>query len=166
MSERPATGYLRNGDELVITRTVDLSPAEAWEALTTPDRLAAWYGTFSGDPASGRIQISMSAEGETYANDADVLECVSGREFQLRFHGAYPWQIGVEIAPARGGRAAESAEVSLVHYFEGAEMDPSIGPGWEYYLDCFIAAETGGDLSAVSFDDYYPAQAEYYSELS
>ena len=155
---KPATGYLRNGDELVIPRQVPLDPAEVWDALTDPQRLSAWYGTWSGDPASGRISITMVDGGDSYTN-ADVLVCQPGREFQLRFHGAYQWHIGVEIDAADGATA-----LRLVHYFEGADMDPSIGPGWEYYLDSFLAAETGGE--AVTFDDYFPAQAEYYSALS
>ena len=40
-----------------------------------------------------------------------------------------------------------------------------MGPGWEYYLDRLVAAETGGDLAAIDFErDYYPAMAEYYRE--
>ena len=40
---------------------------------------------------------------------------------------------------------------------------PSVGPGWEYYLDRLVAAETGGDPATVDFDrDYYPAMAEHY----
>ena len=33
----------------------------------------------------------------------------------------------------------------------------SVGPGWDYYLDRLVAAETGGDLADVDCDDYYPA---------
>jgi len=38
----------------------------------------------------------------------------------------------------------------------------SVGPGWDYYLDRLVAAETGGDLTAIDFDDYYPAFAAHY----
>ena len=41
----------------------------------------------------------------------------------------------------------------------------NIGPGWEYYLDRLVAAETGGDVEAIAWDDYYPAQAAYYGDL-
>jgi hypothetical protein len=40
-----------------------------------------------------------------------------------------------------------------------------VGPGWEYYLDRLVAAETGGDVAAIDFDrDYYPAMQEHYRE--
>lgn len=42
----------------------------------------------------------------------------------------------------------------------------SVEPGWEYYLDRLVAAETGGDPSAIDFDrDYYPALSSYYAGL-
>ena len=28
----------------------------------------------------------------------------------------------------------------------------SVGPGWEYYLDRLVAAETDGDVGAIDFD--------------
>ena len=51
--------------------------------------------------------------------------------------------------------------------FSQPELDPvdgeSVGPGWEYYLDRLVAAETDGDVAAIDFErDYYPAMADYY----
>jgi hypothetical protein len=51
--------------------------------------------------------------------------------------------------------------------FTQTEVDPSeaesVGPGWEYYLDRFVAAVTDGDMSAIDFErDYYPAMVEHY----
>ncbi len=45
------------------------------------------------------------------------------------------------------------------------EMASSVGPGWEYYLDRLVAAETGGDVADVKWDDYYPALADDYRAL-
>ena len=44
-------------------------------------------------------------------------------------------------------------------------MAAGVGPGWEYYLDRLVAAETGGDVAAIDFDDYHPAQSDYYRAL-
>ena len=51
------------------------------------------------------------------------------------------------------------------------ELDPdeveSVGPGWEYYLDRLVAAETGGDPDAVDFArDYHPAMSGHYRPLA
>ena len=37
-----------------------------------------------------------------------------------------------------------------------AETAGEIGPGWDYYLDRLVAAETGGDVAAIDFNDYHP----------
>ena len=42
------------------------------------------------------------------------------------------------------------------------ELAESVGPGWDYYLDRMVAAESGGDVSAIVFDDYYPALSDHY----
>ena len=42
------------------------------------------------------------------------------------------------------------------------ELASSVGPGWEYYLDRLVAAETGGDVGSIVWDDYYPGQADHY----
>jgi hypothetical protein len=44
-------------------------------------------------------------------------------------------------------------------------MAENVGPGWEYYLDRLVAAETGGDPAAIEFGDYYPAMSEHYRTL-
>ena len=49
------------------------------------------------------------------------------------------------------------------HLDEGADLG-SIGPGWEYYLDMLVASRAGDDLP--DFGDYYPAQKEYYANLT
>ena len=46
-----------------------------------------------------------------------------------------------------------------------AEMATGVGPGWEYYLDRLVAAETGGDVAGIDFGDYYPALSDYYRAL-
>ena len=44
-------------------------------------------------------------------------------------------------------------------------MAAGVGPGWEYYLDRLVAAETGADVAAIDFDDYYPAQSDHYRAM-
>ncbi len=53
--------------------------------------------------------------------------------------------------------------------FTQPDIDPveaeSVGPGWEYYLDRLVAAESDGDVDAIDFDrDYYPAMLEHYKQ--
>ena len=45
-----------------------------------------------------------------------------------------------------------------------AEQAAGVGPGWEYYLDRLVDAETGADPAQRDFErDYYPAMSAYYA---
>jgi hypothetical protein len=37
----------------------------------------------------------------------------------------------------------------------------SFGPGWEFYLDALAASRDGA--AVPDFNDYYPAQKEYFA---
>ncbi len=48
---------------LVLTRDFAARAEVVWAAITESDRLARWIGTFSGDPATGRVLLQMNARG-------------------------------------------------------------------------------------------------------
>ena len=45
---------------LVQTRTFAAPIEDVWAAITEPERLARWIGTWTGDPASGRVRFAMT----------------------------------------------------------------------------------------------------------
>lgn len=162
-----ATGAIRNNCELTFSRTVPLTVDEAWSALTEPEKLATWYGPWSGDP-HGEIAVTMIAEEGQPTMAMRVLSCEKPRGYVVQALGEYAWRLGIEIEPgAEEGTEAGHAVVTLVHYLakQDAEMVDSIGPGWDYYLDCFVAAVTGGNPRALDFNDYFPALQGHYEEL-
>src|SRR5690606_32903031 len=69
---RPET---RKGqDYLVLPRTLAASVDDVWAAITEPERLGRWFGTWTGDPATGQVRVRWDFEeemaDETYAIDA------------------------------------------------------------------------------------------------
>ncbi len=56
----------RHGDRdyLVLERTFAAPVEDVWAAVTEPERLQRWIGTWTGDPASGQVTFRMTAEGE------------------------------------------------------------------------------------------------------
>lgn len=161
-----ATGRLerRDGvDLLVLERTLPLAPGELWAAVTESARLGRWIATWEGDPASGRVQVQMVAEGEDVAPaEYEVRACEPPRRLALRYAGDFGvWEIELTVAAAGGGATLTFTQV--VH--DAAALE-NIGPGWDYYLDRLVAAETGGDPAAVVWDDYYPALAGHYREVA
>lgn len=56
----PITGTLDTaGPDLVLTRTVAAPAARIWEHLNRSELLGTWFGTFTGDPASGSVMVAL-----------------------------------------------------------------------------------------------------------
>jgi uncharacterized protein YndB with AHSA1/START domain len=51
-------------DYIVLTRTFRAPIQDVWAAVTEPQRLERWIGTWTGDPESGEVTFRMTAEGE------------------------------------------------------------------------------------------------------
>lgn len=147
---------------LVIERDLDHGATDVWEALTRPDELQAWIGTWWGTPGAGQtVMFQMTAEGEsTEPVEALVEECLPVESLRVTFASdRVVWRVGVELAP-QGSARTHLRFVMRVH---DDEVVSDIGPGWEYYLDRLAAALAGEAMPA--WEDYYPAQCDYYGAL-
>ncbi|NHC22240.1 polyketide cyclase [Nocardioides sp. IC4_145] len=152
------------GGTLMLTRHLPLPASEVWTALTEPARLERWIGTWTGDPAEGQVMFTMTAEGEhAPAEQMTISVCEPPLRLVLVSRvGDDWWDLELELGAAADG--------GTLLTFKQPGVDPaaaeSVGPGWEYYLDRLVAAETGGDVSAIDFDrDYYPAMAAHYRRV-
>lgn len=68
------------------------------------------------------------------------------------------WPVSVQLVSAGSGTTVE-----LRHEL-GAEDDiGDVGPGWEFYMDRFVAALSGGVMHP--WDYYYPTMKEPYEAL-
>lgn len=153
----------RRGDAtyLVLEREFRAPAEDVWAALTDPDRLVRWIGTWTGDPASGEVAFRMTAEGEDAPEEAHrIIECDPPRRLVTESSpdaDSTIWRLELDLAEAGGTTTLSFAQ----RVGEGIPVD-SVGPGWDYYLDRLRAAETTGEVAAVAWDDYYPALAEHY----
>ena len=147
---------------LFVTRTFHASIDDVWAAITDPDRLERWLGTWQGDPSSGSVRFRMGFEGEGASDeDMEIRECDPPRTLKVTSNvGPYLWYLDVDLSEEDGVTTLAFSQPGLDH-----DDALSVGPGWEYYLDRLVAVETGGDLESIDFDrDYYPAMADYYRE--
>jgi hypothetical protein len=69
------------------------------------------------------------------------------------------WHLEAHLSEAHG-----ITELRFTQRLDDRTGVGEVGPGWEYYLDNLVASRTGGALP--DFDDYYPAQKQYYLELA
>lgn len=166
MSETPrATGTAdaHDPDWVVLERTFAAPIDVVWAALTEPDRLVRWLGTWSGDPSQGRIEFRMTAEGEDVPPETFHLDvCDPPRRLHLTTESADAgtWKLRLELSEQGG-----VTTLAFAQHLTDPEVAASVGPGWEYYLDRLVAAETGGDVAAIDFDDYYPSLSDHYRGL-
>lgn len=162
-----ATGRkeVRDGQPYVVfTRTFRAPIDDVWAAVTESERLARWIGSWTGDPDDGHVMFRMLFEGDEHpAERMDIEECRPPHHLSLRSTAPGPdgtsqiWQLLLDLA--------ESDGVTTFTFSQSVPeptMAESVGPGWDYYLDRMVAAETGGDPGSLDFDDYYPRLADHY----
>jgi len=149
---------------LVLERRFDAPIDAVWAAITEPERLARWVGTWTGEPQSGSVDFQMLYEGEGAAVEVFTIDaCHPPTRLELTstapFDGETPveWHLQLDLAE-RGGVTTLTFAQSVPE----PGMAESVGPGWEYYLDRLVVAEADGDVAAVDFDDYYPSQSGHY----
>lgn len=159
----------RRGDTdwIVFTRTFRAPIKDVWAAVTDPGRMARWIGTWTGDPASGSVRFLMTAEEGASEEVHHIEVCDPPRHLLTRSLGEgldgqeHEWLVEM--------RLKEEGDVTTLIFGQllpRTEWAHHIGPGWDYYLDRLVAAETGGDVGAVDWDrDYYPALVPAYEKL-
>ena len=167
MSQPDPTGRReqREGKDFLVIERRFSAPVEAvWAAVTEPERLTRWIGTWTGDPASGSVDFRMLYEGEGAAVEVfTILECEAPR--RLAVTSTVPFEEGRLVEWHLTLDLTEDAGVTTLAFGQSvpeASMAESVGPGWEYYLDRLVAAETGDDPGSLDFDDYYPSQSGHY----
>lgn len=151
----------RTADGIAITRCFEADVCEVWAWITDPDRTAQWFGRWSGDPASGSVQVQLAAEEGAPTSTSRILACEAPH--RLVVENGPGWVVTLEVAEAADG---SGAVLTLSQAMDDAECAASVGPGWEFYLDRLVTARDGGDVDALAFEpDYVPGQSEHYRAL-
>lgn len=155
----PLGAVLRDdqGMRLEFVRTFPDPIERVWAAVTDPDELATWFGTWRGDPSTGTIEIAP-IEGGGEFQPAELVECDAPRRVAVVLPSPDgPWPLSVELSEADG-----LTTLVFVHRLAEPYDATSIGPGWHYYLDRLDAAVhatpmPGGD----DWPAYEPLGARY-----
>ena len=156
-------GRREGRDAVVFERRFRAPIEDVWAAITEPERLARWIGTWTGDPASGSVSFTMNAEGEGAAPSTyEIDACEPPRRLVVRSVNDYGvWVLHLDLEHEAG-----VTTLAFAHVVDDPDMIESTGPGWDWYLDRLVAAETGADPTALDWDrDYYPALREHYVTL-
>ena len=146
-----------DGLRLEFVRTFPDPIATVWSAVTDPEELAAWFGTWRGDPSTGTIEI-CSIEGGGEFKPAQIVECDAPRKVAIVLPSPDgPWPLSVELSESDG-----VTTLVFVHRLAEPYDASSIGPGWHYYLDRLDAAVHGTAMpEGEDWPAYEPLGAHY-----
>lgn len=116
----------------------------------------------AGDPATGRVLIAMTAEGEDVEPEELTIRNRSPPHSVAADTavGEQTWHLRFELSHQDGVTTLLFAQLL------GDDDLGSVGPGWEYYLDRLAAAIDGGDVGGIDWETYFPALSEYYTALA
>lgn len=152
---------------IVFRRTFAAPIDDVWAAVTEPERLARWIGTWQGDPRSGEVTFQMLYEDEDMPAEVFAIEeCEPPRTLVITSTIPYdgentePWHLRLSLTEADG-----TTTFTFAQNVPSPEMAEGVGPGWDYYLDRLVAAEAGHDVAAIDFGAYHPAMAPHYKAL-
>ncbi len=162
MTTPPGTIEQRDGQHVLVqTREFKAPIEDVWAAVTEPDRLARWIGSWAGDPASGTVDFRMLFEGDDPAAETmEIRVCEPPRRLHLTSRsGDEVWLLELDLTHADGVTTLIFSQPGVTR-----EQASSVGPGWDYYLDRLVDAETGADPAQRDFErDYYPARSDHYT---
>lgn len=161
-----STGALEDdGRTLVLTRRFATQIGDVWASITDPERLGRWFGTWSGDPSSGSVMVTMNAEPEPVPPVRYAIHaCEPPRLLAVSATDGYGnWRLTAELSELDGATTLVLRQEDL----DPGSL-PEIGPGWEWYLDRLLAAVSGS--SPPTLDDfdagYMPMSAAYAAMVS
>jgi uncharacterized protein YndB with AHSA1/START domain len=107
-------------------------PAEdVWSALTEPDRMARWIGTYDGERAPGGTgTFTMTHEEEPAGEPLRIAECDPPRRLVVEWVGQDDWSIEVDL-----WRDGDRTVLRFRQVFAADADVADFAAGWHWYLD-------------------------------
>jgi uncharacterized protein YndB with AHSA1/START domain len=148
------------GRDLVLERILPGSIDDAWASITESDRLARWFGTWTGEPRVGAtLELRLVAEEGDATSQAEILACEPPTHLAVSTHDqGGTWLLEATLTPIDSNHT----RLRFVHHLDEEAKSEEVGPGWEYYLDRLVAAMNGNPMP--DFDDYWPSLSSAYAD--
>lgn len=138
MTVNTPLGEVRRDDLGLRLEFVRLFPTDVrdlWSAVTESDRCVLWFGAWSGDPASGTVELVMTAEEGAPAQSVAIVECTEPARLVIDMPSPDgSWRLSLEI-----GTDDVGSRLVFTQRLADTDEASSIGPGWHFYLDRLAA---------------------------
>lgn len=147
-----------DGMRLEFVRSYRERVADVWSALTEPDRVARWFGSWTGDPATGAVEMLMTEDEGSTPQTVVIVVCEPPTRLVVDLPGREgTWRLSASLREQAGGSMLVFTQ-RLAQPYDAS----SIGPGWHYYLDR-LDAVVAGTAVPEGWDDYYPSLQDAYA---
>jgi uncharacterized protein YndB with AHSA1/START domain len=163
----PATGRREQydgSDWVVYVRRLRLPVDAAWEAITSPEQLGSWVGTWRRSDAAGTGEFTFAYEGDDVLPLSVRVEHVEPcRRVAVALFDpgeVDAWRLDVTLED-RGGETELTVRQSILN----PALAPAVAAGCEFYLDRLVTMLAGGEMDALDYDAYFLRQAAHYRRL-
>jgi uncharacterized protein YndB with AHSA1/START domain len=137
---------------------------DVWSALTRPERLARWIGTYEGarGPGGTGTFTMTHEEGEHSGEPTTIRECDPPRRLVVEWvqQEAVDWSVALDLW-TEDGRTV----LRFVQLFPAAADVVDFALGWHWYLDKFDA-EVGGRPQPAGWDAFLVAVGPAYGRTA
>jgi uncharacterized protein YndB with AHSA1/START domain len=145
------------GNELIITRSFRAPIDDVWTSVTKSESTERWFGRWEGDAGPGKtVRLLMVFEKGDAWTSVTIETCEPPRHLVVLTKSGF----GEKRLELRLAQTGDTTELTFVHHLTDNKMIGELGPGWEYYFDNLVAVRAGEPLP--TFEDYYPAQKQYF----
>jgi uncharacterized protein YndB with AHSA1/START domain len=130
---------------------------DVWSALTEPDRMARWIGTYEGERRTGGSgTFTMTHEEQVVGEPMTIAECDPPRRLVVEWATEEGWRVEVDLAVEDGRTVLLFTQL----FAAGTEVVDYV-LGWHWYLDKFDA-EVGGGPVPQDWDSFLAATGPAY----
>jgi uncharacterized protein YndB with AHSA1/START domain len=163
----PATGRREEydgSDWVVYVRRLRMPVDAAWEAITSPEQLGSWVGTWRSGDEAGTGEFTLAYEGDDVLPLSFRVEhvepCRRVAVALLDPGEVDAWRLDLMLEE----RGAET-ELTVRQSILNPALAPAVAAGCEFYLDRLVMMLDGGDMDALDYDAYFVRQAAHYRRL-
>jgi uncharacterized protein YndB with AHSA1/START domain len=122
---------------------------DVWSALTEPERLLRWIGSFDGERTpGGEGTFTMTHEAEPIGEAMRIVECRPPTRLVVEWLSEEGWRVELDLA-----REGDRTVLLFRQWFAAGTDVVDFAMGWHWYLDKF-SAEVGGDAAPGAWDDF------------
>ena len=131
---------LAEGVRLRFRRRWPVPVDDVWAALTEPDRLARWIGTYDGRREPGGAGVfTMTHEDEVVGEPLRVVACAAPVRLVVEWDTEGGWRVELDLE-----QDGPDAVLTFTQLFAPGTDVVDYALGWHWYLDKLDAEVTGG----------------------